>query len=142
MASSKPVGKTKDVGFQVGVRKTIPITLQQAWDIISSEGIGIWLGDISFNQLKEGNVYKLANGCSGEIRVFSPLSHIRLTWKPEHWQRPSTIQVRVIANGDKTVIAFHQENLPGLKERQERRAFFKKVLEQIEEMVMKNIKNA
>jgi|GEM_PF-6243705 len=37
--SDKIVGQTASVGFQVGVRRTLPITREQAWAyIVSSEG--------------------------------------------------------------------------------------------------------
>jgi uncharacterized protein YndB with AHSA1/START domain len=40
------VGQTKDVGFQIGARKTLAISPEQAWDLITSEaGLKLWLGD-------------------------------------------------------------------------------------------------
>ncbi len=131
--SSDITGKTKDAGFQVGARKTFSIPLEEAWNFITSEGLSIWLGNMHNRPLKPGLTYFLDNGCYGEIRVFSTQSHLRLTWQPPNWPRPSTIQVRVIPNGAKTVIAFHQEHLPGLAEREERKLFFKNVLKQIED---------
>ena len=125
------IGKTKDVGFQVGARKTFKINLESAWDfIISPEALSIWLGDIG--HIEEGLEYRLDDGTSGRIRVFSPLSHIRLSYKPPGWERSSTIQVRVIPKKDKTVIAFHQEHLPGVKEREDRKKFFQNVLWEFE----------
>ncbi len=132
------IGKTKDVGFQVGARKTFNIRLEKAWDFItSSSALAIWLGEIK--QIKEGVRFQLENGISGHIRVFSPLSHIRLSWKHPDWERSSTIQVRVIPRKDKTVIAFHQEHLPGIEEREIRKEFFKNVLQEFESMLSKNI---
>ncbi len=132
------IGKTKDVGFQVGARKTFNIRLEKAWDFItSSSALAIWLGEIK--QIKEGVRFQLENGISGQIRVFSALSHIRLSWKHPDWERSSTIQVRVIPRKDKTVIAFHQEHLPGIEEREIRKEFFKNVLQEFESMLTKNI---
>lgn len=132
------IGKTKDVGFQVGARKTFNIRLEKAWDFItSSNALTIWLGEIK--QIDEGVRFQLENGISGQIRVFSPLSHIRLSWKHPDWKRSSTIQVRVIPRKDKTVIAFHQEHLPGIEEREIRKEFFKNVLQEFESMLSKNI---
>lgn len=34
---TKPVGKTKDSGFQVGVRKTLPVRPVEVWDFITSK---------------------------------------------------------------------------------------------------------
>ncbi len=59
------VGKTKDVGFQYGIRKTIPVSNEKVWDFLLSEnGLSIW--------------FETQNGTTGLVRVFSPNSHIRL----------------------------------------------------------------
>jgi len=36
MTGEKIVGQTKDVGFQIGVRKTIAVSPQAAWDFLTS----------------------------------------------------------------------------------------------------------
>lgn len=130
----KVVGQTKSVGFQVGIRKTLGISLQQAWDfIISDNGIRLWLGDIQGTKVEEGNTYRTRDSVEGEFRVVKPYGHIRLTWRPEDWQKASTIQVRVIpTNSCKTVISFHQENLMGEKEREIMHQRWSKVIEEIE----------
>jgi hypothetical protein len=69
------------------------------------------------------------------VRVYSHNSHLRITWQPQGWQRASTIQVRVIPKEDRTVIAFHQEHLPGAKEREERRAHYTSALDELERII-------
>jgi uncharacterized protein YndB with AHSA1/START domain len=129
-------GKTKNAGWQIGVRRTMPINLEHAWELItSSAGIRIWLGNLPDFNLQKGVLYDLADGTSGEVRVFKPFSHLRLTWHPTDWQRPSTIQVRVIGSDEKSTISFHQEHLPGPKERSERRVFFKAILNELENLL-------
>ena len=64
-----------------------------------------------------------------------PGRRIRLTWKPEGWERPSTIQVNLEPKGEKTVVGFHQENLPGPDEREERREHFRAALDRLQELV-------
>jgi uncharacterized protein YndB with AHSA1/START domain len=124
---------TKDVGFQIGVRRTLPIGHEDAWRLLTSDqGLKIWLGPISGLDFAKGARYQLADGSAGEVRVYSPNSHLRITWRPRGWPRASTIQVRAIPKGDKTVIAFHQEHLPGAKEREERRAHFRSALDELE----------
>jgi len=127
-------GLTKDVGFQVGARRTFPIDYKDAWRLLTSKkGINIWLGNTS--NLIKGKQYNLSDGSKGEVRVYSPNSHLRIAWQPPGWQKASTIQLQVIPKGDKTVIAFHQELLPGAKEREERRKFFSSVLDQLEQII-------
>ena len=47
MKESKTVRQTKDAGFQIGVRKTLPISIDKAWDFLfSDEGLEIWLGKL------------------------------------------------------------------------------------------------
>ncbi len=130
------VGKTKDVGFQIGVRKSLPLSLNVAWNLITSkEGLAIWLGTLNKGEIAAGSAYHLDDDSFGETRVFNKLSHIRLTWQPVHWTKASTIQVRVIPNGTKTTISFHQENLPGPDEREQRRLYFKKVLKELQDLI-------
>lgn len=132
----RPVGKTKDVGFQVGVRRTVPIDYREAWQLVTSgDGLQAWLGDAPPLAFEEGETYELGDGATGEIRVFAPESHVRLTWQPGDWPRPSTIQVRVIDKGDRSVIAFHQEHLPDTDARENRKAHFKDALEALKAMI-------
>ena len=127
------VGKTKDVGWQIGVRRTLPIDYKAAWKLITSpEGMDLWLGAGPKLDLSASGAYTLDDGVVGETRVFKPNSHLRLTWRPPSWPRPSTIQVRVIPKGERTVVAFHQENMPGPDEREMRRAYFSAALDALE----------
>lgn len=129
------IGHTKTTGFQVGIRRTFPINLNAAWALITSPvGLAIWLGEIKAPMNYDDN-FTTKNGEHGEIKVFKENSHIRLTWKPEAWSKASTIQVRVIPNEEKTTISFHQENLPGPKEREERHAHFEMCLDKLEEII-------
>ena len=136
-SEQKAVGKTKAVGFQFGMRKTFFISLQQPWDLITSdEAIKIWLGDISDISIEEGKTYSTKDGTVGEFRVVKPYSHIRLTWRPKNWEKTFTIQIRVIQKeSSKTVISFHQENLLSENEREIMSKYWLKVMEEMGRMV-------
>lgn len=134
----KSVGLTKDVGFEFGLRKTFAISLTEAWQfLVSSKGIRIWLGVVDDFQLIKGTPYRTMNGETGTVRVVNPEVNIRLTWQPVGWEKPSTIQVRVIPSNMKTTIGFHQENIPGADEREQMRQHWGKVMEEIEKSLMK-----
>lgn len=134
--SERPTGLTQDVGFQIGVRRTLPIQFENAWQLLTSnEGLNIWLGSTAALDFSKGATYQLADGSRGEVRVFSPDSHLRITWQPEGWSSASTIQVRVMPKGNRTVIAFHQEHLSGAAEREVRRAHFKSALDELERII-------
>ncbi|MDQ6662543.1 MAG: SRPBCC domain-containing protein, partial [Chloroflexota bacterium] len=112
------IGQTKTAGFQVGVRRTFPISVEQAWDFLTSEeGQRIWLGEACSFPLTKGATYTTSNGAKGVVRVINPKVNLRLTWQPKEWANASTIQIRTIPSGIHTVISFHQEGLPGARER-------------------------
>jgi uncharacterized protein YndB with AHSA1/START domain len=129
---SKPIGQTKTVGFQVGVRRTLPISQEKAWELVASaEGLRLWLGVSTSFILEPCEKYYTKIG-SGELRIVKPLEQLRLTWKKEEWQKPSTIQIRIIPkDSNKTTISFHQENLPNQNVREEMKVYWENVLEEL-----------
>lgn len=131
--TDKIVGQTKDAGFEIGVRRTFDVPVIRAWDAITSpNGVKVWLGDASGLKWEKGETYTTKDGTEGEIRVINSGSHLRITWWPKDWEKASTIQIRVIPNGEKTTISFHQENLKGAQEREEMRQRWEKVLDKLE----------
>ena len=130
MEKTKIVGQTKDVGFQIGIRKTLPISTETAWDFLfSEEGLNIWLGKISSDHIELNKNYKTREGIEGKVTVFKPNSHLRLTWKPKNWTNISTLQIRVIESKDKTTISVHQEKLTDINQREEMKKYWNKVIE-------------
>ncbi len=134
--TDRSVGQTRDTGFQVGVRRTLSIPLADAWQLLTSrEGARLWLGEIPEAELAQDLGYRLEDGTSGSVTVFEPGSHLRMTWQPPGWARPSIIQLRVLPSGERTTVAFHQEHLPGPAEREERRAFYTGALDRLRRIV-------
>lgn len=135
----RAVGQTAATGFEIGARRTLPIPPDEAWQLLTSpDGVRAWLGAAPSLKWEKGEKYTLEDGSSGEVRVFNPGSHLRMTWQPEGWPRASTLQVRAMPSGQgKTVISFHQEHLPGAAERDERRQFFAAALDALERLVKK-----
>jgi uncharacterized protein YndB with AHSA1/START domain len=128
----RETGRTRDAGFQVGIRRTLPLDVAEAWRLVTSpQGVRAWLGDGGGVELEPGREYTLADGARGMVRVVRPGSHLRLTWLAQGWPRPSTIQLRVIAAARGTTIALHQEHLPHAAARQERRARFAAALDEL-----------
>lgn len=136
----RAVGQTADTGFQIGARRTLPIAADEAWRLVTSaQGVRSWLGGVPGLRWEKGEKYSLEDGSGGEVRVFKPGSHLRITWGQEGWPRASTIQVRVIPSGErKTVISLHQEHLPGAAERDERRRFFEAALDALQRQAAAN----
>jgi len=74
------VGQTADVGFQVGVQKTLPLRLENAWKLLSSRrGIHCWLGKATRFSLTSGVKYVTDDGIEGDVRVVKPNDRFRLT---------------------------------------------------------------
>lgn len=134
--TNKPVGLTKDTGYEFGIRKTIAITNNQAWKFLTSlEGIHLWLGEVSDFHLNKGYSYQTADGITGEVRIVNPEVNIRLTWQPADWSKSSTVQIRIIPAGEKTTISFHQENLPNAESRERMRQHWTGVIKAIEKQL-------
>lgn len=125
------IGKTKDVEFQFGIRKTIPVSTEKVWDFLFSEnGLKIWLGKLN-TELELKKDFETENGITGFVRVFKPNSHIRLNWKPKTWENISTVQIRVIGNENKSTIAIHQEKLLNSEQRNEMKEYWTKIIEKL-----------
>ena len=126
-------GETADAGFEIGVQKTLPLPAAKVWEFMTSKpGLKLWLGEVQGLRWRKGETYQTSEGTTGEVRVVRPGERIRVTWKPEHWKKPSTVQVTFVASAEnKTSVRFHQENLPDGAAREEMRGRWKRSLEEI-----------
>jgi uncharacterized protein YndB with AHSA1/START domain len=116
----REVGRTRSAGYQFGIRRTFPVTQEEAWTyLLSPEGLRLWLGDLDNLDLTIKGTYRTKEGTSGEIRVAKPNEQLRLMWKRAEWDKPSTFQIRLLEAGEgRTTVAFHQEQLSGPQERE------------------------
>ncbi|WP_028553079.1 SRPBCC family protein [Paenibacillus sp. UNC451MF] len=129
----KPVGQTATAGFQIGVRRTLNMSKEQAWELLTSAtGLKLWLGDLETLNLEAGHPYTAYDGTSGEMRVVKPYAQLRMTWQRKDWAKPSTLQIRLLpASGNKTTISFHQEKLADLHAREEMKMRWESVLSRL-----------
>ena len=128
------MGSSASAGFMMGAQSTFPLKAKAAWIfLVSPKALKIWLG-IQV-PVAEGSSFKTKT-VSGEFRTVKPGSHIRSTWKPSKWEKPATLQVRVNPKGSHSVLGFHMENLPGVRERLLLKKHWAKVLTQLK----KNLK--
>jgi len=134
--SKKDPGWSKDAGFMFGLRKTFPITHEQAWDFMfSDKGLSIWLGKISGQDVEIGKELHLKDGLSGSFTIFKPFSHIRMSWNKQEWQNSSRLQLRIIPSKQKTVISFCHEMLMDQTQRQEMKMYWNQVMKQLTEEI-------
>nr|WP_308421743.1 SRPBCC domain-containing protein [Paenibacillus radicis (ex Gao et al. 2016)] len=114
----------------MGIRRTLPISREQAWAFITStEGLSLWIGQLPKLELTVGETFKSHEGVTGRLKVVKPLHQLRLTWQPKDWERPSTLQIRLLSNiPDKTTISFHQEQLDHAARREQMKLHWENVL--------------
>jgi len=111
----------------------LPISPEQAWTfLISPEGIELWLGSVSSLTFNEGEIFTSDEGISGQLRVVKPFKQLRLKWGKKDWEKPSTLQIRLLSNHpDRTTISFHQENLDHPNTREQMKLYWESVLDAI-----------
>jgi len=124
-------GKTKDAGFQFGIRKTFKQPFKKVWNFMfSDKGLRIWLGELE-EKFEVEQPYRTKKGIYGSFRVFKPFSHIRINWKKKEWENVSTVQIRIIENQDKTTIAIHQEKLKDSSQREQMESYWNIIMDKL-----------
>ncbi|EFM12524.1 Activator of Hsp90 ATPase 1 family protein [Paenibacillus curdlanolyticus YK9] len=130
--AAQVVGQTASAGFQIGVRRTLPLTAEEAWAYLtSSEGLSLWLGDAPPPAFQQGESFGSSDGISGQLRVVKENQQLRLKWKLPRWERESTLQIRLIPAKTGTTISFHQENLDNAHTREEMKQHWEDVISKI-----------
>ena len=125
-----PVGKTKDAGWEVGVRRAVPASVEEVWDFLLGEGLPLWLGKTTL-VLEKGAEYETDDDIRGRVLGYTPGFRIRVTWQPGEWDHDSTLQLTVREAATGTTIGFHQERLAGREERKIMLGHWKEVVEEI-----------
>ncbi|MFP9113698.1 SRPBCC domain-containing protein [Flavobacterium sp. RHBU_3] len=125
-------GKTKNAGYQMGVRYTYPVSLHQAWNFMfSAKGAAVWLGHDSQPIWSRERAFKTKKGTEINVKVFNELSHVRMLYKMKKWEQPTTLQLRFIPSKTGTTLSFHQEKLTDAAQREEMLAHWHKVAEKL-----------
>ena len=129
------VGQTATTGFQVGVVRTLPMTASELWDLVSKQAER-WLGPGATLKLEPGKGYEVpkrrgAPGVRGELRVVKPGQRLRMTWQPDGWKKPATLQLTLVPKARGASLHVHMEKLPDAKAREAMREHWSKVLAKI-----------
>ena len=129
------IGRTKDVGWEIGVSATVPFPLEQVWALVTSpEGVATWIGPGATLVPEKGATFEADDGTTGEVRSLRPEDRVRVTLRPAGWDHETTAQVTVSRSGpEKTVLRFHQEWLADAAERERQRTVWKAVLGRLRE---------
>ena len=127
------IGETRDVGFEIGVSRTVPFPRAAVWDFVASpRGQAVWLGPGAVLAPARGQRYRTADGSTGEVRSFREHDRIRLTMRPAGWDHDTTVQVTVSGPTEHaTVLRFHQERLADAAERERQRGHWREVMDRV-----------
>jgi uncharacterized protein YndB with AHSA1/START domain len=135
----KQVGQSADVGFQIGVQRTLPVGREALWELlVSPEGLAAWLGELPEFVLEKGAPYQTAAGVRGELRSVREGQRLRLTWQPPELSAPTTLQVTVSTPQGATnraALRFHQEKLLDTEHRERMRAHWQSVIEALTALI-------
>lgn len=132
----RTVGETADAGFQVGVQRSVPASVSDTWELITSQP-ELWLGEGAYVSFSEGEQYAVppgdgGTGASGEVRVVKPGDRLRMTWQPEGWAAAATLQLTLSeSRSGKTTVNAHLEKLPDADAREAMRQRWREALERI-----------
>ncbi|HLL05688.1 MAG TPA: SRPBCC domain-containing protein [Myxococcaceae bacterium] len=126
------VGETATTGFQVGVVRTLPISAPELWDLVTKQAER-WLGPGAKLKLEPGKGYEVpkrrgAPGVRGELRVVKPGQRLRMTWQPDGWKKPATLQLTLVPKARGAALHVHMDKLPDAKSREAMREHWSKVL--------------
>jgi uncharacterized protein YdhG (YjbR/CyaY superfamily)/uncharacterized protein YndB with AHSA1/START domain len=134
-AAARVVGKTATVGFQVGVVRTLQMTAPELWDVLTKQPER-WLGSGATLKLEPGEGYEVPKrrgvaGVRGELRVVKPGQRLRMTWQPDGWKKPATLQLTLVPKARGAALHVHMEKLPDAKTREAMREHWSKVVEKL-----------
>lgn len=138
MTAGKQVGLTKSQGWEMGVSRTLPISRDELWNILSKQpGLGIWSGLDTEIKLEKGKCLETRNGTKIEIRSYHEGKRIRMRWQPIDWDFVSIFQVTVTPIKEKALLRFHQEKLDSFEQREYMIQYWSKVLSKLEDFLSK-----
>ena len=118
--------------YQIDLQTTVNTSLKATWNFLfSNQGLEIWLGTSKLDKWETGIKYIARDGIIGKVRVFSPYSHIRLSWQKGNWQNDSILHVRTISKDNKTIIRIHHEHLADKNQKEDMEIHWKEVLDRL-----------
>lgn len=131
--TERPVGRTSDAGWQIGVARTIRVGIDTAWDyLMSPQGLSTWLGAGVEGPPVTGRRYETVDGTGGEFRSVRPRDRVRLTWQPAARPDDATVQIALKATKAGCTFRFHTERLYDSEEREAMRQHWRSIANDIE----------
>lgn len=129
--SHNSVGKTASQGWQLGVRRTLPVSKHRAWQMILAEVGLAGHGQPEEERFTRGATMETDDGTCIEVRSYTQGSLLRMRWQPKSWAAPSTLQIRVLPARSGTTISIHHEWLQNAEQREAMRVHWAGVLDDL-----------
>jgi len=108
-------GQTKDAGWQVGARRTLPLELDEAWELLTTPPwLHRWSG-LAALEAHDSSVRSLTAPRLARVRT-------------PH----SLVQLRLLPAARGTTVAFHEDQLPDEHARSERKHHWARLLQELE----------
>jgi uncharacterized protein YndB with AHSA1/START domain len=128
-----PTGLRQDGVWEIGVSRTLPVAMDDAWSFLVSErGLATWLGPGVRLPDQPTELFTSADGGSGELRSFHPLDRVRVQWQPAGADHTTVVQCTVSGRPGGTTVRFHEEHLIDEVEREQQRAHWRAVMDEVE----------
>jgi hypothetical protein len=129
MLQKDPPSKTKDLGYQVSASKTFKVSTEIMWAyLLSEQGIHTWLGEINVDDFEIQKPLITKAGIEAKLTVFVLDCHLRIKWKPKHFDKPSTVELRVTNTKGRAKVIFHHTGFYQIEQLEELRSYWKKVI--------------
>lgn len=107
-------GQTKDAGWQVGARRTLPLELDQAWELLTRPPwLYQWSG-LTVLDISDPAVRSMTAPCVVRVRTAQSL-----------------VQLRLLPAASGTTIAFHEDQLPDEHARSRRKNHWTRLLDDL-----------
>jgi uncharacterized protein YndB with AHSA1/START domain len=136
--TTRSIGNTKTQGWEVGVRRTLPVSAEKAWKLLMTQpGLGYWLGTGVELPFRKGDTFTTSEGTYGEIRSYNEGSLIRMRWQPREWDFESTLQIRVTPAKTGATISFHHERMRNGEQRAAMRQHWTETIDKLASLIAK-----
>lgn len=129
-APDAPVGLTLDAGWELGVRRTLPVPFEECWAVLIDEWLPRWLMVDAVPQMV-GAPLRQGLRSVGRVTGCHVGTRVRVRWDQPEAADETVFQVTLLPAATGTTIALHQERLSSAEERERLLAHWTRALERL-----------
>lgn len=116
-STHSPVGLTRYAGWELDVRRTVPVGAPELWRRLLDDWLPQWLEVDSVPQMV-GAPLRITDRVRGRVVGCHVGRRVRLDWTPPDLDHETMFEVTLLEDTSATVILLHQERLLDAAERQ------------------------